>query len=112
VAPPAGRRRIPASWTSNDGREHPSKEILVSSETVSGGAGSKRPLVIALAVVGVVFIILAVLFFAGVGMGPLDTIGHSGKVNHGSHSIRGSVSAVIGVVGLVGAWFMNKRSAN
>jgi hypothetical protein len=35
----------------------------VSSETVSGGAGSKRPMVIALAVIGVVFVILAVLFF-------------------------------------------------
>jgi hypothetical protein len=86
------------------------KENLVSSQTVSGGTGSKRPVAIALAVVGVVFIILAVLFFAGVAMGPLDSVGHSGKVNHGSHGIRGSISAVIGVLALVGAWITSKRS--
>jgi hypothetical protein len=82
----------------------------VSSETVSGGAGSKRPLVIVLAIIGVVFIVLAILFFAGVGLGPLNSVGHSGKVNHGSHGIRGSVSAVIGVVALVGAWFANRKA--
>jgi hypothetical protein len=82
----------------------------VSSETVSGGAGSKRPLVMVLAIIGVVFIVLAILFFAGVGLGPLNSIGHSGKVNHGSHGIRGSVSAVIGVVALAGAWFANRKA--
>ena len=84
----------------------------MSSETVSGGAGSKRPLVVALAVIGAVFIVLAVLFFAGVGLGPLNTIGHSGKVNHGSHDIRGSVSAVVGVLAFGGAWFLNRKSAS
>jgi len=82
----------------------------VSSQSVSGGVGSKRPLVIALAVIGVVFIILAILFFAGVGMGPLDSVGHSGKVNHGSHGIRGTVSAVIGILAFAGAWFANRKS--
>jgi hypothetical protein len=66
--------------------------------------------VLVLAIIGVVFIVLAILFFAGVGLGPLNSIGHSGKVNHGSHGIRGSVSAVIGVVALAGAWFANRRS--
>jgi hypothetical protein len=79
---------------------------------MSGGAGSRRPLVIGLAVVGVVFLVLAVLFFAGVGLGPLDTIGHSGKVNHGSHDIRGAISAVIAIIGLGGAWFLNRKSAS
>jgi hypothetical protein len=82
----------------------------VSSGTVSGGVGSKRPLVIALAIVGVVFVILAILFFAGVGMGPLDSVGHTGKVNNGSHGIRGIVSVVIAVLALAGAWFANRRS--
>ena len=84
----------------------------MSSQAMSGGAGSRRPLIIGLAVVGVVFLVLAVLFFAGVGLGPLDTIGHSGKANHGSHDIRGAVSAVIAIVGLGGAWFMNRKSAS
>lgn len=82
----------------------------MSSETVSGGAGSKRPLVIVLAIIGVVFIVLAILFFAGVGLGPLNSVGHSGKVNHGSHGIRGSVSAVIGLLALAGAWFANRKA--
>jgi len=81
----------------------------VSSASVSGGAG-RRPLVIALAVVGVVFIILAILFFAGVNMGPLDSIGHSGKVNHGSHGVRGSISVVVGVLAFAAAWFANRKS--
>ena len=83
----------------------------MSSASVSGGAGSRRPLVIALAVIGVVFIVLAVLFFAGVNIGPLDTIGHSGKANHGSHGVRGSVSVVIAVLAFAGAWIANRKSA-
>lgn len=81
----------------------------MSSQSVSGGAGSRRPVVIVLAVIGVVFIVLAVLFFAGVNMGPLDSVGHSGKANHGSHGVRGSISAVIGVLAFVGAWIASKR---
>ncbi|HEX9033599.1 MAG TPA: hypothetical protein VF834_17295 [Streptosporangiaceae bacterium] len=84
----------------------------MSSDTVGGAAGSKKPLVLALAAVGVVFVILAILFFAGVNLGPLDTIGHSGKVNTGSHGIRGGISAVVAVLALGGAWFMNKKSSN
>jgi hypothetical protein len=87
------------------------KENVVSSHTVSGGTGSKRALAITLAVIGVVFIILAILFFAGVNMGPLDTIGHSGKANNGSHGIRGSICAVIGVLAFIGAWISSKRSS-
>ncbi len=87
------------------------KENVVSSQTVSRGTGSRRPVAIVLAVVGVVFIVLAVLFFAGVGLGPLDSIGHSGKANHGSHGVRGSICAVIGVLAFVGAWISSKRSS-
>ena len=83
----------------------------MSSASVSGGASSRRPLVIALAIIGVVFIVLAILFFAGVNMGFLDSVGHSGKVNNGSHGVRGSVSAVIGVLAFVGAWIANRRSS-
>ncbi len=84
----------------------------MSSPSVAGNSGSKRPLVIGLAVIGVVLIILAVLFFAGVNMGPLDSIGHSGKVTaHGSHGVRGSISAVVGVIALAGAWLMNRKSS-
>lgn len=82
----------------------------MSSESVSGGAGVKRPLVIVLAIIGVVFIVLAILFFAGVGLGPLNSVGHSGKVNHGSHGVRGSVSVAIGVIAFIGAWIASRKS--
>ena len=81
----------------------------MSSAGVSGGAG-RRPLVIALVVIGVAFIILAILFFAGVSMGPLDSIGHSGKVKSGSHGVRGSLSAVVGVLAFIAAWLASRRS--
>jgi len=63
-----------------------------------------------LAIIGVVFIVLAILFFAGVGLGPLNSVGHSGKVNHGSHGVRGAVSIAIGVIAFAGAWFTNRKS--
>lgn len=81
----------------------------MSSASVSGGAGARRPLAILLAIIAVVFIILAVLFFAGVNMGPLDSIGHSGKVNHGTHDLRGSVSAVVAVLAAVGVWITSRK---
>lgn len=81
----------------------------MSSASVSGGAGSRRALAIVLVIIGVVFVVLAILFFAGVNMGPLDSIGHSGKVNHGSHGVRGSVSAVIAVLAFIGAWIASRK---
>jgi hypothetical protein len=86
----------------------------MSSESVGGSAGSKRsPLVITLAAVGAVLLILCVLFLVGVDMGPLTSLFHSGKAaGSGMHGKRAIVAGVLGVAALVGAFFMNKKSAS
>lgn len=73
-----------------------------------GGSSSKRPLVIVLAVVGVIAVIVGVLWFAGVAPGFLNAGSH---VHKGGHLIRGSVAAIVGVAALVYAWFLNKKSS-
>jgi len=80
----------------------------VSSNSVSGGAGSKRPLVIALAVVGVVALIVGILWFAGAAPSFLNAGSH--VKGHGNHVYRGAVGVVVGIGALVGAWLVNKRS--
>jgi len=80
----------------------------VSSGSVSGGAGSKRPLVITLTVVGVIAIIVAILWFAGAAPSFLNAGSH--VKGHGNHVYRGAVGLVVGIGCLAGAWFANKRS--
>lgn len=81
----------------------------MSSESVSGGAGSKRPLIIVLAVIGAVALILGILWFVGAAPSFLDAGSH--VKGHGNHVYRGAAGVVVGVVALAGAWIMNKRSA-
>jgi hypothetical protein len=77
---------------------------------VAGSAGSKRPLVIALAVVGAVALILGVLWLLGVAPGFLNAGSHV-KASSGHHLYRGIVAAVVGIAGLAGAFVMNRKSA-
>jgi hypothetical protein len=74
-----------------------------------GGSSAKRPLVIVLAVIGVVALVIGVLLLvAPSAVGFIGTfMGH--KAGH--HPIRGAVALVVGVGALVGAWFMNRKSA-
>jgi hypothetical protein len=85
-----------------------SEEEEVSAVSM-GGSGAKRPLVIVLAVIGVVALIIGVLLLvAPHSLGFIGTfMGHK----HGNHPIRGAVALVVGVGALVGAWFMNKKSS-
>jgi hypothetical protein len=78
----------------------------VSSASI-GGSSSKRPLVIVLAVIGVVAVVLGVLWFAGAAPSFLNVGSH---VKHGGHLIRGGTAVVVGVAALVYAWFLNKKS--
>jgi hypothetical protein len=77
----------------------------VTSETLPAG-GSKRSLVIALAVIGAIALILGILWMAGVAPSFLDSGSH---VKHGSHLFRGLVGIVIGIVCGAGAWWTNKK---
>lgn len=72
-------------------------------------SSNKRPLVLVLAIIGVLFIILGVVYLA-VPAGSLPSIlGHTTPAN-GHHVVRMTVSFVVGLVCLVGAWFLNKGS--
>jgi hypothetical protein len=76
----------------------------VSSQSVSG---SKRSLTIILAVVAVVFLVLAVLWFAGASPSFLNSGSH---VKSGGHIFRGIAGLVVAIVCGAGAWWTNKRS--
>jgi hypothetical protein len=76
----------------------------VSSQTVSGG--SKRSLVIILAVVAVVAIVLGVLWLTGSAPSFLNSGSH---VKSGSHLYRGIVALVVGIAAGAGAWWTNKK---
>jgi hypothetical protein len=77
---------------------------IVSSESVS--AGSKRTLTIVLAVIAVIALILAVLWFTGVSPAFLNSGSH---VKSGGHIFRGLAGLVVAIVAGVGAWFTNKK---
>jgi hypothetical protein len=77
----------------------------VTSETMSTG-GSKRTLVIVLAVIAVIALILGILWMAGAAPSFLDSGSH---VKHGSHLIRGIAGIVVGLVCGAGAWWANKK---
>jgi len=80
----------------------------VSSETVPS-TGSKRPLVITLAVVGAIVLILGILWFLGAAPGFLNAGSHVKGSGH--HLYRGAVAAVVGIAALVGAFLMNRKSS-
>jgi hypothetical protein len=84
----------------------------VSSATVSGGASSSRkPLVIVLAIIGIVALVLGFLYlFAGSSLPSFLTAGS--HVSKGNHNIRGIVCLVVGVVVLIGSWIFGRSKAH
>jgi hypothetical protein len=77
----------------------------VTSQSVSAG-GSKRSLVIILAVIAAIALILGVLWFAGAAPSFLDSGSH---VKSGGHIYRGIVGIVIALVCGAGAWWTSKK---
>jgi threonine/homoserine/homoserine lactone efflux protein len=84
----------------------------VSSTSVSGGTStSKKPLVIILAVIGILAIIVGVLYMvAGTSLPSFLTAGS--HVHKGNHLARGGVALVLGVACLIGAWFSSKTKSS
>ena len=84
----------------------------MSSTSVSGGTStSKKPLVIILAVIGVLAIIVGVLYMvAGNSLPSFLTAGS--HVHKGNHLARGGVALVLGVACLIGAWFSSKTKSS
>ncbi len=84
----------------------------MSTASVSGGASaSRKPLVIILAVIGVVAIILAILYLVGGSAIPSFLIAGS-HVKHGHHLARGGVALVVGIAALTGSWFATKSRSS
>lgn len=84
----------------------------MSSTSVSGGTStSKKPLVIILAVIGVLAIIVGILYMvAGTSLPSFLTAGS--HVHKGNHLARGGVALVLGVACLIGAWFSSKTKSS
>jgi uncharacterized membrane protein YidH (DUF202 family) len=84
----------------------------VSSASVSGpGASSKRPLVITLAVVGILALIYGILNLAVKGLPKAITLYSSSKSTHVTHPFHAIVAIVVAVVLLALAWWQNKKVA-
>jgi hypothetical protein len=84
----------------------------VSTASVSGGAtASRKPLIIILAVIGVVAIILGILYLVGGSAIPSFLIAGS-HVKKGHHLARGGVALVVGIAALVGSWFATKSRSS
>jgi hypothetical protein len=79
---------------------------IVSSQSVS--AGSKRTVVIVLAVLAVLAIILGIVYFIPGAAPSFMTSGS--HVHKGGHNIRGAVCVVVGLVLGAGAWWQNKKA--
>jgi len=79
---------------------------------VSGGtSSSKKPLVIILAVIGVLAIVVGILYLvAGTSLPSFLTAGS--HVHKGNHLARGGVALVLGVACLIGAWFSSKTRSS
>jgi uncharacterized membrane protein YidH (DUF202 family) len=83
----------------------------VSSASVSSGAStSKKPLVIILAVVGIVLIIIGILYLIGGSAIPHFLIAGS-HVKKGHHLARGGVAIIVGLAALIGSWFATKSKS-
>jgi uncharacterized membrane protein len=78
----------------------------VSSASVPGGSASRGPLVIILAVIGILAIIAGILYVSGAA-NSLHFM--SGAVHHGHHAIRAIVSFVVGIAFLIGAYIAKSR---
>jgi uncharacterized membrane protein len=78
----------------------------VSSASTPGGSANRGPLVIILAVIGVLAIIAGILYISGAA-NSLHFM--SGSVHHGHHAVRAIVSFVVGIAFLIGAYIAKSR---
>lgn len=84
----------------------------MSSASVSGpGTSSKRPLVITLAVVGVLALIYGILNLAVKGLPKAITLYSSSTKTNVHHPVHAVVAIVVGLILLGLAYWQNKKSA-
>jgi uncharacterized membrane protein YidH (DUF202 family) len=78
----------------------------VSTASAASGSG-RKPVVLVLAVIGVLAIIVGILWMVGATPAFLNVGSH---VHKGGHLIRGAVAVVVGLGLGVFAWIQNKKS--
>jgi hypothetical protein len=78
----------------------------VTSASRAGGSANRGPLVIILAVIGILAIIAAILYISGAA-NSLHFM--DGAVHKGHHLVRFIVSLVVGVAFLIGAYIARSR---
>jgi uncharacterized membrane protein len=78
----------------------------VSSASAPGGSANRGPLVIILAVIGILAIIAGIMYVSGAA-NSLHFM--DGSVHHGHHVIRAIVSFVVGIAFLIGAYIAKSR---
>jgi hypothetical protein len=84
----------------------------VSSASVSSGAStSRKPLVIILAVIGIVLIIIGILYLIGGSAVPHFLVAGSHVKGKGHHLARGGVAIIVGLAALIGSWFATKSKS-
>jgi protein-S-isoprenylcysteine O-methyltransferase Ste14 len=82
----------------------------VSSVSAAGARSSKRMIALVLAIIGVLFLILGVVYLAVPAHSLPGFIGYIKNGGTGKHNLRMATSFVVGVILLVAAWFVNRRS--
>jgi len=84
----------------------------VSSASVSGsGASGKRPLVIVLAVVGVLALIYGILNLVVKGLPKALTLYSSAHNSNTIHPLHAIVAIIVAVVLFAIAWWQNRKAA-
>jgi uncharacterized membrane protein YidH (DUF202 family) len=78
----------------------------VSTASAASGSG-RKPVVLILAIIGVLAIIVGILWMVGATPAFLNVGSH---VHKGGHLIRGAVALVVGIGLGVFAWIQNKKS--
>jgi uncharacterized membrane protein len=78
----------------------------VSSASAPGGSANRGPLVIILAVIGILAVIAGIMYVSGAA-NSLHFM--DGSVHHGHHLIRAVVSFVVGIAFLIGAYIAKSR---
>jgi uncharacterized membrane protein YphA (DoxX/SURF4 family) len=83
----------------------------VSTVTDSGkGTTNKRPLVLILSVIAVLFLIVAVVYLAVPAKDLPGGLGHIKNGGMGKHDLRMAIAFVIAIACGAGAWWINRSS--
>jgi uncharacterized membrane protein (Fun14 family) len=97
----------PAQRQVERGPANSPKEDYVSSVSAAGGQSNKRLIAIVLAVVGVLFLILGIIYVAIPEEHLPSLLGYKAH-STGHHALRMTASFIVAAVCFAAAWFVNR----